>query len=468
MRMKFSASVFKAFVFAGGVAATALMPLKAAADNLSDALIGAYKTSGLLEQNRALLRAADEDVAIAVSRLRPVIEWTVSATNSYSEFRQDRTQNTLSTGLQLTQLLYDGGASRLNKLAAQETVLATRQALLSVEQSVLLRAVQAYVDVLQAQENVRLRRNNLRLLGEELKAARDRFDVGEVTRTDVALAESRVAGARANLTNAEGVLLTAKATYREVVGRDPGVIAGQPPLPRTVASLQSAQAVAIRNHPDLLSQQHVVKARDYQVAAATADMGPRVSLQAQVGVSDDTHGSNSSGNSSSIGVTLGQELYAGGRNSAVRRRAIANADAQRGLLINTQRVVQQSVSAAYYNVETARVSLISSAERVRASKVAFDGIREEATLGARTTLDVLQAEQDYLDAQTEQVNARANQAIAAYQLVQAQGLLTAEHLGLAVEVYDPTLYYNLVKDAPVPLSKRGKDLDRVLKALGRN
>ncbi|KIC12328.1 transporter [Leisingera sp. ANG-M1] len=468
MRMKFPASVFKAFVFAGGVTATALMPLKAAADNLSDAMIGAYKTSGLLEQNRALLRAADEDVAIAVSRLRPLIEWTVSAVNTYSEFSQEPTQNTLSTQLELTQLLYDGGATRMSKLSAQETVLATRQALLSVEQDVLFSAVQAYVGVLQGQENVALRRNNLRLLQEELKAAQDRFEVGEVTRTDVALAESRVAAARANLTDAEGTLLTARATYQQVVGRAPGAIAGQPALPRQTVSLNQAQAVAIKNQPDLLSRQHFVKASEYDLAAATAGLGPRANLQASVGLSEDTHERFDTNETSSIGITLTQELYAGGRNSATRRRAIATSDAQRGLLINTQRVVRQNVSSAFFNVETARVSLISSNERVRAAKVAFDGIREEATLGARTTLDVLQAEQEYLDAQTEQVNARANQAIAAYQLLQAQGLLTAEHLGLAVEIYDPTLYYNLVKDAPAHVSKRGKDLDRVLKALGRN
>ncbi|MCB4455301.1 TolC family outer membrane protein [Leisingera sp. McT4-56] len=468
MRMKFPASVFKAFVFAGGVAATAVMPLKAAADNLSDAMIGAYKTSGLLEQNRALLRAADEDVAIALSQLRPLIEWTVSAVSTYNEQTLNATQNNLSTQLRLTQLLFDGGASRLGKLAAQETVLATRQALLSVEQTVLLQAVQAYVGVLQGQENVSLRRNNLRLLQEEQKAAQDRFEVGEVTRTDVALAESRVAAARANLTDAEGTLLTAKATYEQVVGRAPGAITSQPPLPRRAASLDSAQAVAVRNQPDLLSQQHIVKARDYQVAAATAGLGPTVNLQASAGLSEDTQDRFDSAYSSSVGVQMTQELYAGGRNAANRRRAVANADAERGALISTQRSVRQAVSAAYFNVETARVSLISSGERVRASKVAFDGIREEATLGARTTLDVLQAEQEYLDAQTEQVNARANQAIAAYQLLQAQGLLTAEHLGLAVEVYDPTLYYNLVKDAPAHYSKRGKDLDRVLKALGRN
>ncbi|UWQ76045.1 TolC family outer membrane protein [Leisingera sp. M658] len=474
MRMKFPASVFKAFVFAGGVTATALLPLKAAADNLSDAMIGAYKTSGLLEQNRALLRAADEDVAIAVSRLRPLIQWTLTASHTYSrsvnQFGNfnEFTNNDLGTQIQLTQLLYDGGETRLRKQAAQELVLATRQQLLSVEQSVLISAVQAYVGVLQGQENVALRRNNLRLLLEELKAAQDRFEVGEVTRTDVALAESQVAAARANLTGAEGNLLTARATYLQIVGHAPGAIAGQPRLPSRAVSIERAQSIAGRNQPDLLAQQHSVKSADILVRAATKALGPSVSFRATAGLSEDLNDSTGTDSDASASVTLTQDLYAGGRNAATRRRAIAGADAERGALINTQRAVRQNVSSAFFNVETARATLVSSNERVRASKVAFDGIREEATLGARTTLDVLQAEQEYLDAQTGEVNARADQAIAAYQLLQAQGLLTAEHLGLAVEIYDPTLYYNLVKGAPAQYSKRGKDLDRVLKALGRN
>ncbi|UWQ78028.1 TolC family outer membrane protein [Leisingera sp. S132] len=474
MRMKFPASVFKAFVFAGSVTATVLVPLKAAADNLSDAMIGAYKTSGLLEQNRALLRVADEDVAIALSQLRPLIQWTVTASHNYSRGANqfgnfnELTSNDISTQLQLTQLLYDGGETRLRKDAAQELVLATRQQLLGVEQQVLLSAVQAYVGVLQGQENVALRRNNLRLLQEEQKAAQDRFEVGEVTRTDVALAESRVAAARANLTDAEGILLTARATYQQVVGHAPGSIAGQPRLPSRSSSLDRAQSIAQRNQPDLLAQQHTVKAADILVQAATRALGPSVSFRATAGLSDNINDGTGISSDATASVVMSQDLYAGGRNAATRRRAIASADAERGTLISTQRSVRQAVSAAFYNAETARVSLISSGERVRASKVAFDGIREEATLGARTTLDVLQAEQEYLDAQTEQVNSRADQAIAAYQLLQSQGLLTAEHLGLAVEIYDPTLYYNLVKDAPAQHSKRGKDLDRVLKALGRN
>ena len=146
---------------------------------------------------------------------------------------------------------------------------------------------------------------------------------------------------------------------------------------------------------------------------------------------------------------------------------MAQRDASRANLLNVQKDITQGVTDAYVRFETATASLRASVERVRASQVAFDGIREEATLGARTTLDVLTAQQDLLDAQLAEVASRTERSLAAYQLLQAQGLLTAERLGLAVQIYDPTLYYNLVKKAPAQISKQSRDLDRVLKALRR-
>ena len=236
MGKKLTAKLFKAFVFAGGAAMLLGAPKGAAADNLSDAMIGAYKTSGLLEQNRALLRATDENVAAAVARLRPVVDWVARAERNYlrNGFTGGASSNhdtTVSTGIDVSWLLFDNGVSRLSQMAAQETVLATRQALIDIEQQVLFAAVQAYVNVLLQQDNVALRSNNLRLLQEELRAANDRFEVGEVTRTDVALAESRVAAAQASLTESRGALLDAQAVYVQAVGSKPGRIAGQPPLP---------------------------------------------------------------------------------------------------------------------------------------------------------------------------------------------------------------------------------------------
>lgn len=472
MRKKFSASLMKTFVYAGSVALTLALPKLAAADNLSDAMIGAYKTSGLLEQNRALLRVSDEGVAATVAALLPVISWTVAAQTRYSRTSgttlvNESENNGLSTGLNLSWLLYDGGASRLNQRAAQETVLATRQSLLDIEQQVLFSAVQTYVNVLLQQDTVQLQSNNLRLLQEELKASQDRFEVGEVTRTDVALAQSRVASARASLIESRGNLLEAKASYIEAVGNPIGVVAGQPPLPKRIASLSSAEGIAMRNHPSLLAQQHAVKAADYTVQATRKSLGPNVRFNADVTLSRDWNNSLNT-NSSGAGVTFTQPIYSGGLLASNLRASRARLDAAQGGLITSQRAVTQDVAAAYFTLEAATASLVSSNESVRASKVAFDGIREEATLGARTTLDVLQAEQDYLNAQTSRVQARASQASAAYALLRAQGLLTAEHLGLSVEVYDPTLYYNLVKDAPAHVSQRSKDLDRVLRALGKN
>ncbi len=473
MRKISPVTVLKTFVCASALMLAVAVPRSAEADNLSDAMIGAYKTSGLLEQNRALLRARDEGVAAAVARLRPIVDFALTAGHRYSRgistfgFR-DHDSNTLDGGISLEWLLYDGGASNLNRQAAQETVLATRQTLLDVEQQVLFSAVQAYVNVLLQQDTVRLRGNNLRLLREELRAAQDRFEVGEVTRTDVALAESRVAGAQASMTQSQGDLLEAKATYAQVVGSPITVVAGQPPLPQRVASLAAAEAVAMRNHPNLLARQHAVKAAEHTAAASTKNLGPSLRLRADASHSLDINSSSGDSDTSGVSLILSQRLYAGGALAAARRADIARMDAEKGALISTQRAVSQSVAAAYVSLEAARASLVSSSEQVRAAQVAFDGIREEATLGARTTLDVLQAEQELLNAQTARVQARANQALAAYQLLQAQGLLTAEHLGLAVEIYDPTLYYNMVKDAPAAQSRRSKDLDRVMKALGRD
>lgn len=473
MRKRVKFGFLKSFAAVSGIALMAMAPKAAMADNLTDAMVGAYRTSGLLEQNRALLRIQDENVAAAVARLRPVIDWVTSASYSYSRNTSGvsigRNEGSLfSTSLDFSWLLFDNGASQLRQLSAQEAVLSTRQSLLNVEQQVLFSAVSVYINVLLQQETVALRRNNLRLLQEELKAAQDRFEVGEVTRTDVALAESRVAAAQASLTQSRGDLLTAEAEYAEVVGNAPGSIAGQPSLPQRAASLQSAETIAVRNHPSLLSQQHAVKSAEYSASAASKDLGPNLRAGGSVGWREDIGGSRfADGEDASVSLTLTQPVFRGGALASARRSALASVDAEKGNLITVQRGVVQDVSAAYVALETARASLVSAGERVRAAQVAFDGIREEATLGARTTLDVLQSEQELLDAQTSRVQARANQAIAAFGLLQAQGLLTAGHLELPVEIYDPTVYYNIVKSAPHAVSTQGSDLDRVMKALGK-
>lgn len=456
---------------AAALALGAAAPQVTRADNMADALVGAYNTSGLLEQNRAVLRAADEDVAIAVSSLRPVIDWTTRLTRTFNEsgnafgsFTSQRSR--FFTGLTLDYLIYDGGARKLGVQGAKEAVLATRQALVDIEQRILFRAAAAYMLVLLQGENVSLRINNVGVLGEELRAAQDRFEVGEVTRTDVALAESRLAASRSSLADARGALVNAKAEYTNAVGHAPGTLAGQPTLPKRAESIPVAQALAYRNHPSILSAQHKVAGAELAVLRVTKALGPSVSLRAEAGLTEDWRDPVYS-NDASVGLILRQNVYQGGALAAQLRRTMALRDSERASLLTVQRDVAQDVNDAFVRLEVARASLVATNERVRAAQVAFDGIREEATLGARTTLDVLTAEQELLNAQTARISDLAERSIASYQLLASQGLLTAERLGLPVQIYDPTIYYNLVKGAPAAMSKQSRDLNRIFEALGK-
>lgn len=461
--------------FLAGVIAGMLVlgaPVVATAETLADALAGAYNNSGLLEQNRALLRAADEDVGVALSALRPIIGWSADVTYSDSDARSSltglrSTQDTsASLGLSADILLYDGGRSRMGVDIAKESVLATRQALIGVEQNILLQAVQAFMDVRSNTEIVALRRNNVRVITQELRAAQDRFEVGEVTRTDVALAEARLAGANALLAQAEGDLAEAQAFYRFAVGRDARALAVPPALPARPASVAAAQAVAMRSHPDILRAQHEVAVSDLRVLVAKAAAIPRVQLQSRYGLTEDL-GDSDYNRGGSIGIGVTGPIYQGGRNSALERQAINRGTAARSALYETTQRIAQNVSTAFARVDVARAAIEASDRQIRAARTAFEGVREEATLGARTTLDVLNAEQELLDAQANRITAVSNQYVAAYGLLSAMGQLTAQNLRLQVQIYDPSSYYNQVERAPSSISKQGRQLDQVLKSLGR-
>ena len=446
-------------------------PRVAPAETLADALVGAYNHSGLLEQNRAVLRAADEDVAIAGSTLKPVISWSGRIAQSFGTTSLGGTgfassSDNLSATISLIGelLLYDFGASQYRIESTKETVLATRGTLLNIEQVILLRAVSAYMGVIEASEFVALRNNNMRLLTQELRAARDRFEVGEVTRTDVALAEAQLAQARSGLAGAQGDYLRAVEEFRNAVGRKPGRLSPPPRLPKIDSSVDSAKALAVRRHPLMTAAQHQVAAAEMLIKAGEADMQPRVSLTGQYGLTENFGTSNYS-HSGTVGIEMNQTIYGGGRLSAQVRKSMAQRDAQRSNLHVITQDIRQDVGNAYASLASARAVLEASDRQIRAARIAFRGVREEATLGARTTLDVLDAEQSLLDAESAQVSARSNLYVAAYTVLAATGQLTAQDLRLPVQIYDPAAYYNLVKDSPAKKSGQGQKLDRVLRAL---
>jgi len=315
------------------------------------------------------------------------------------------------------------------------------------------------MEVRRAQEFVALRQNNVRLITQELRAAQDRFEVGEVTRTDVALAEARLASARSQLAAQEGALVRAAEEYRAAVGRAPSGLQSVPPAPVS-RSVAEAKALALRTHPSLREAQHSVTAAEINILRAEAAMRPTVSLQGSVSL--DLNGNDTE----RLGLNVGGPIYQGGRLSSQVRQFMARRDAARAGLLIAARDIEQNVGNAYSFLEVARASREASERQVRAARVAFEGVREEATLGSRTTLDVLNAEQEQLDAAANLISAQVDETLASYSVLSAMGLLTAQHLGLNVQIYDPAAYYNLVDDAPTAMSQQGEALDRVLRAIG--
>jgi outer membrane protein len=436
----------------------------AGAETLTDALIAAYRNSNLLDQNRAVLRAADEDVALAVSTLRPVIALRAQSGYGWAEINTPTGQSIsegLSASLTLTAdlTLIDFGRNRLGIEIARTSVLATRQALIQIEQEVLLAAVQAYVDVRLSQEVVALRQSNLRLITQELRAAQDRFDVGEVTRTDVAIAEARLAASRSSLATAEGDLLVAREAYKAATGAYPGRLAALPRAPALPASLEEAQGVARATHPLIHQAQHLVTISGLQIDLARAAMKPTIGLGVTLGTDDEGL------DSANLGLSLNQTLYAGGRLSALLRQAIAGQDRSRASLQQTAVVILQNVGVAWAGLRVANASIEASDRQIRAAQTAFDGVREEAALGARTTLDVLDAEQELLDARNARLQAEAQRYVGVYQVLATMGLLTVDHLQLGIATYDPEAYLNAVEKAPAH-SAQGKKLDRILEKIG--
>lgn len=445
----------------GAVAALALTASAGWTQSLTDTLIAAYRSSGLIEQNRALLRVADEDVAQAVSALRPILNWAAGASYDDPTLTSDSPSGSL--GVTAEMLLFDFGTSRLAVDAAKESVLATREALKSVEQDVLLRAVAAHLNVRRESAFVGLRQNNVRLITQQLRAARDRFEVGEVTRTDVSIAEARLAAARSGLAAAEGSLAQAIEEYRAVTETEPRNVQAPPRPPATAATLAAAKAVAVERHPDLRQAQRNVTAAELGIMIAEGGLRPRLTGNASVSVTDEGN------DRSSVGINLGGPIYRGGRITSQVRQAQAQRDAARGSLHTTGLAIQQNVGNAWADLAVAGASFAASEQEVRAARLALRGAREEFNVGARTTLDVLDLEQELLDAETNRVSAAIDRSFAAYQLLSSMGLLSVEHLNLGIATYDPAAYYNAVEDAPTTLvSPQGEKLDRVLRRLSKN
>ncbi|MEO5620530.1 MAG: TolC family outer membrane protein [Cypionkella sp.] len=454
----------KSFWSALAVTSALVAAPAAQSETLADALISAYKTSHLLEQNQAVLRAADEDAAIAVAKLRPVVDFTTRG--SWTKYDNTFATSQLltpyyedanaSAALTASVLIYAGGRGKLGVEVAKESVLSTRAGLVNVEQQVLLAAVSSYVNVGLQYSIVNLRESNVRLITQELRAAQDRFDVGEVTQTDVSLAQARLAAARSGLAAAQGALEVARESYKATVGHYPVKIGGLPATPKLPQNEDAARAIAVRNHPTIIAAQHQSKIGDLRVQIAKGAFLPSVN-----GTLTLSENLTSGAGTTVAGINLSQTLYQGGELSALYRQSLAQKEASAANLHQTVVVVSQNVGVAWANLAVANASINAGSLQVTAAQKAFDGVREEAKLGARTTLDVLNAEQDLLDARAAKLQSEADRYVGVYQLLSTTGQLTASRLNLGIASFDPEAYYNAVKRAPAT-STQGKKLDRIM------
>ncbi|WP_439576990.1 TolC family outer membrane protein [Elioraea sp.] len=438
---------------AGAAVLAGLAAAPVSAQPLQDALAAAYANNPTLQAARARLRATDENVPQALSGWRPTVTLQGRAgyadgttTNTRAGTRADTERNLLAGSATLVQPLYRGGRTVAQTRRAESQVMAERANLIATEQQVLLDTITAYVNVIQNQEVLRLAANNVRVLERQLQAARDRFRVGEITRTDVAQAEARLERARSGRADAEGQLQNSRAAYARLVGEAPRALVPPPPIRPVAASADEAARLAEANSPNVLRAVFDEQAALSNVDVVFGELLPSLNLEASTFRNDNTSQPGTRATGSQIVAALSVPLYQGGQEHARVRQAKQEAQRAREVLAEAQRAAIENARRAWETLTASRAQIGALQAQVRANEIALDGVQREALVGSRTTLDVLNAEQELLDARVALVRATRDLVIASYALASTAGRLTARDLNLPVPIYDPLDHYGSVRN----------------------
>ena len=476
-RTRVLASVAVVALLAGGISAPAF------AESLRDAVSLAYRTNPSLLAQRANQRALDETSVQARAGLRPNIDASLGL--NYNRTHTDRVTSNRpgeeividldgdgigdATGLVpgvvttsggtiesdsanaqvgLNQTLWSGGRVSTGIAVAEANILAGREDLRRVEQQVMATVIQAYADVLRDMEILRVNQENLQVLRRQLEEANARFEVGEITRTDVAQSEARLAQTQANLAQAQAQLSVSRASYASVVGQSPTDLEALPTLPGLPTDFDSALNVALAENPSLRRAEYTLAAAESTVASARAEYRPSVGLNASYGgTSDKISGFDLTDRTAfTAGASVRVPLFTGGLNRSRVAQALERANAAQIQVEGERRNVLQSVSSAYAQAASARSSSIAGEQAVRAASVAAEGVRQEAQVGLRTTLDVLNQELELRNAQVTLANARRNEYVAQAQLLAAMGRLSGPSIEPDLEAYDASENYRAVRN----------------------
>ena len=434
-----------------GSLSLALLAGTASADTLREALVSTYANNPTLTGQRESLRGTDATVAIARAAGRPQVNATVGVNRDLSQsgvFRRDSKGPYITGGVDLGYPIFSGGSVRNSINAAKTRVEAARATLRAVEGDVFTEAVAAYMDVIRDRAIVELNANQVRVLTTNLEATRDRFQIGDITRTDVAQSEARLSLGRANLATVQGRLLASEENYRRVIGRRPDALQPPPPLPPLPVTANQAVQIALANNPDLIAITRQGRAAGYDVSTARASRLPTVSAVAS-GDYANTLGDGGvgpqSGTATSVGVQGRIPLYQGGLPAARIRQAQAIEGQTLEQRIATERAVVANTRSAFATYQAAQNAIASNQVAVSANELALEGARAENSVGTRTILDVLNAEQELLNSQVQLVSVRRDAYVAGFQLLNAMGQAEADDLGLeGGPLYDPLGNYRRV------------------------
>jgi len=421
------------------------------AEDLQEAIALAYRTNPTLLAQRANQRALDESIVQARAGLRPQLDVTVTA--DYQKNWNDTLPDSESQGggasIGLSQTLWSGGRIGHGITAAEAGIMAGRENLRDAEQTVLALVIQSYADVIRDTQILAIREANLSVLQRQLDESSARFEVGEITRTDVAQSEARLAQSEADLANARAQLSVSRAAYAAVVGQSPGDLEPMPVLPGVPTDFDSALDVALVDNPGIRAATYSLRAAEANVAAAKAEYLPSARVTASYGgaVNDlDQFIELSDNTSFRAGATLSIPLFTGGLNASRVAEALERANAAQIAVEGESRNTLQAVSSAYAQSISARATLTAGQEAVRAATVAAEGVRQEAQVGLRTTLDVLNQELELRNAEVTLASARRNEYVAQANLLAAMGRLEGADLDPTIEVYDPAANYQRVRN----------------------
>jgi len=452
--------------FAAGAAVAVLLAcmgtVPALADTIEAALVRAYQNNPQLNAQRAQVRFTDENVPQALSGYRPKVSVTASGGYQYTDTnttaggtptRIVRTEihganAPRSVGATISQTLFNGQQTANKTRAAESQVSAAREALRVLEQTVLLQAATIYMDYLRDSAIVEVQRSNLRVLEQTLKQTRDRFNVGEVTRTDVAQSEAQLAAGRTQLLTAESNLITTRSNFRRIIGNEPESLAPGSPVDRFLpATLSNAVELSLIENPNVTAAMFGIDVSYLQVKVNEGALFPTVSLLTSVQQSYETTMTLFRSFGASAVAQVSIPVYQGGSEYSLIRQSKETLAQQRLNLEQVRDQTRASVATAWGQLQAGKAQVSSAQAQVAASEIALNGVREEAKAGQRTTLDVLNAQQALVNARVALVTAQHDRVVASYSTLTAVGRLAPQVLNLPTTVYDPSVHYHQVRDS---------------------